>query len=179
MSEVIKRAAHDGSYTIISNKLLTDERLSWEARGVLGYLLSKPATWKIRRTDLVRQSPAGETKIRRVLKELETFGYLVRRRIRTTSGAFDYESRIYEEPPRATVKPADYHEYLTSPEWAIRRDAALKRVNFRCQLCNTGGQLNVHHRTYERVGNEANIDLVVLCRPCHKTYHGIIEEEIA
>lgn len=64
-----------------------------------------------------------------------------------------------------------YQEYLASPEWAETRRRALKRCGFRCQLCNREGQLNVHHRTYERRGNEKNEDLIVLCRECHKTFH--------
>jgi hypothetical protein len=31
--------------------------------------------------------------------------------------------------------------------------------------------LNVHHNTYENVGNEALGDLVTLCCECHKHYH--------
>ena len=43
----------------------------------------------------------------------------------------------------------------------------------RCQLCNTGGSLQVHHRTYQRRGYERLDDLTVLCRKCHERQHGI------
>jgi hypothetical protein len=32
-------------------------------------------------------------------------------------------------------------------------------------------RLDVHHRTYERVGQEQLRDLIVLCRTCHSRYH--------
>jgi len=51
--------------------------------------------------------------------------------------------------------------------------AALKRAKYSCQLCNSKDNLNVHHRTYERRGHELASDLIVLCKQCHKTFHGI------
>lgn len=69
-----------------------------------------------------------------------------------------------------------YYEYLQTPEWKETRKRALKRAKFSCQLCNeTNKVLNVHHRTYERRGNENNSDLIVLCEDCHKKHHNIEE----
>lgn len=67
----------------------------------------------------------------------------------------------------------DYKTYLESDAWRARADAAKRRAGYRCQLCNrsrTQVILNVHHRTYERLGNEQPDDLTVLCGDCHKTY---------
>jgi hypothetical protein len=45
-------------------------------------------------------------------------------------------------------------------------------VGHRCQVCNRGlGTLDVHHRTYERRGQELDEDLTVLCRACHGIFH--------
>lgn len=70
---------------------------------------------------------------------------------------------------------AVYAEYLESTVWQGKRVGALERAGDRCQVCNSDKQLNVHHRTYERVGDEAPEDLTVLCRSCHETHHGIGE----
>lgn len=73
-----------------------------------------------------------------------------------------------------------YYEYLQTPEWAERRQRAMKRAGFRCQVCNAYGvQLNTHHRTYERRGNEWDKDLITLCRTCHEIFHqnGQLAEE--
>jgi len=73
-----------------------------------------------------------------------------------------------------------YQEYLRTPEWQSRRAHHLKSAGFRCQVCNAGSvPLEVHHRTYERRGNEYFNDLIALCRPCHDLFHreGRLAEE--
>ena len=49
---------------------------------------------------------------------------------------------------------------------------ALLRAGNRCELCNEGGvPLQIHHRCYDRRGQELLSDLIVLCRPCHARFH--------
>lgn len=68
--------------------------------------------------------------------------------------------------------PSEYDEYLRSEQWQERRAYAVRRALERCQVCNRGDlPLNVHHRTYHRLGAEFDADLTVLCRSCHKLYH--------
>lgn len=65
-----------------------------------------------------------------------------------------------------------YQDYLKTDWWQQFRQFALKRANYRCQICNgTTGGLNVHHRTYERRGFEEPTDVIVLCRNCHEMFH--------
>lgn len=67
----------------------------------------------------------------------------------------------------------DYHEYIKTEAWRERAEAAKQRVGHRCQICNrpaTRVTLDVHHRTYERLGTERPEDLTVLCRGCHELY---------
>ena len=76
------------------------------------------------------------------------------------------EARISE------LRSLPYRDYLQSPEWKERSALARQRAGFRCQVCNAiNVQLNVQHRTYERLGNEADEDLTVLCQPCHQIFH--------
>ncbi len=63
-------------------------------------------------------------------------------------------------------------EYLQTPHWKRKREDKLRAVGRRCQVCNHGPDtLEVHHRTYERLGQELDEDLTVLCRACHSTFH--------
>jgi hypothetical protein len=94
----IIRVKKDKGFFAVSNTPFNDKELSWEARGIMGYLLSKPDEWQIRFYDLVNQGPAGEHKIRRVLKELEKQGYMDRQRIQTDEGKFDWVTTLYETP---------------------------------------------------------------------------------
>jgi hypothetical protein len=88
------------------------------------------------------------------------------------------------EPPATAVNaplPADrvaelralpHREHLRTAEWRRARAAALLRAGHSCSLdvAHTD-DLEVHHRTYERVGQELAADLIVLCRACHRLHH--------
>jgi 5-methylcytosine-specific restriction endonuclease McrA len=80
-----------------------------------------------------------------------------------------------EDPENVIQFPSErtrsYQEYLASPEWQGTRDDALHQAKHRCHICNSRHQLEVHHRTYERIGRERPDDLTVLCRPCHALFH--------
>ncbi|MDU2670579.1 MAG: hypothetical protein E7C49_01080 [Clostridium sp.] len=64
-----------------------------------------------------------------------------------------------------------YHEYLKSKSWIKKRNKALKRAGYKCQVCGYNKNLQVHHNTYERIYHEHKQDLVVLCWKCHATFH--------
>lgn len=64
-----------------------------------------------------------------------------------------------------------YEDYLQTTWWKNVREAALKRAEYRCQVCYSPNNLHVHHRTYERRGKEKDSDLTVLCSECHKLFH--------
>ena len=64
-----------------------------------------------------------------------------------------------------------YSEYLLTKHWQDTRARALHRAKFKCQVCNAGGELHTHHRSYEHLGNEQDADLIVLCAGCHQLFH--------
>jgi hypothetical protein len=66
----------------------------------------------------------------------------------------------------------EYLAYLQSDHWKEMRRLALEYADYRCQLCNSPECLEVHHRTYERMGRERLADLVALCADCHGWHHG-------
>lgn len=65
----------------------------------------------------------------------------------------------------------NYDEYMQSDEWRERANQAIERAGNSCQLCNSQDNLHVHHRTYERLGWEKDMDLTVLCEDCHNHFH--------
>ncbi len=70
------------------------------------------------------------------------------------------------------LRALPYGEYLQTPHWKRKREEKLRAVGRRCQVCNQGpGPLDVHHRTYERLGEELDVDLTALCRSCHHLFH--------
>lgn len=93
----IIRVAKRDRYSVIANEALEDSRLSWKARGLLAYLLSKPDGWTVNRDQLTAASDAdGQTTVRSGLRELEACGYLVRVRTRTSAGLFEWHNEIHE-----------------------------------------------------------------------------------
>lgn len=65
-----------------------------------------------------------------------------------------------------------YNGYLQSSKWAWRRAAVLKRAGSLCEArlprC-TLRATQVHHTTYEHVGNEPLFDLRAVCEECHQS----------
>jgi len=70
-----------------------------------------------------------------------------------------------------------YKEYLCSPQWECVRREAMEAADYCCEGCGMpsgeGHELHVHHKTYERLGNEHPADVEVLCESCHEQAHGI------
>jgi 5-methylcytosine-specific restriction endonuclease McrA len=64
-----------------------------------------------------------------------------------------------------------YKAYLQSPEWQEKRERLLEFWDYQCATCSSPLDLQVHHRTYKRVGNERLNDLIVLCESCHEKFH--------
>lgn len=95
---MIVRVVKKSHFTMISNVPLNDSRLSWETRGLLAWLLSKPNTWTVNREAIARHGRTGKDKVTRMLSELTANGYLVRMRHRNDGGQFRWESIVYEVP---------------------------------------------------------------------------------
>jgi len=93
-------------FTVVPNSILTDERISYKARGILMYLLSKPENWIVRVQDIANQAPdMGLTAVRSALKELEAFGYARLEQVRENGRAMGKSWVVYEEPIQTCRKP--------------------------------------------------------------------------
>lgn len=87
----------ENPYAMIRRDTLQDRSLTWEARGILAYLLSQSDTWRVQATDLCQN--CGETVVYRVLNELIEHGYIERTSERNEKGhvkAWGYA--VHEEP---------------------------------------------------------------------------------
>ena len=106
MSKTIFRIAKDkdNPYVMLDKRLLSDKRLSWKAKGILVYLLSKPDEWKVRMTDIVNQSTDGLDAIKSAMRELIEAGYIYREQHHASGGKWGETTYIVFEIPR-TDKP--------------------------------------------------------------------------
>lgn len=101
----IHRVPKTKGFAQILNAFFEDPRISWEAKGVGGYLLTKPDTWEPRNRDVIRHGPAGEAKVRRIFKELERNGYQFREKIRLPNGRFAWHTHMFEVPGLIPPRP--------------------------------------------------------------------------
>lgn len=96
------------NYTVMSNELLNDRRLSLKAKGLLSVMLSLPDTWDYSISGLVAICKESETAVKSTLNELKSCGYLVvtkKMPDETESGRIEYVYDIFEHAK--TGKQAD------------------------------------------------------------------------
>lgn len=96
----IIRSKRSKNFSIIDNDILDDERLSFKARGLLSYMLSKPDDWRFYATELAKHSQKdGRDSIGGALKEMEKFGYLKRTQKRSLNGRFGDQDWLLLDTP--------------------------------------------------------------------------------
>lgn len=140
-------------YFNASNEPFQDKTLSWEARGIIGYLLSKPDNWHTSVRLLVTQGPASKNKIARILRELADAGYIYRERIRKDDGTFEWTFTLYETKDLnphiwgddATMSPESGHGSTMSP----KSMSGLSRHGKRGQLINTDSITTEEQKEHE------------------------------
>lgn len=127
---IIRVSKEDNRFAQIDNRPLHDNALSWKAKGMLAYLLSKPDNWKVRVTDLIRQSADGEASVRAGLKELQEAGYLIVKQERGEDGRWlPTEYTVFEYPPHSDNPNADnpnaekdHSSYTDSTDTDVEKD---------------------------------------------------------
>jgi hypothetical protein len=94
-----------------------------------------------------------------------------------------YEQRLVERAAWVVAlsrHEIPYDEYLRSDWWQYIRVVALEAAGWRCEYrqwqrtgrrCKATEHLDVHHLTYDHLGDEPLEDLIVLCRRHHTYVH--------
>ena len=87
-----------GNFVTVHKSFIHDDNLSWKAKGILLYLLSRPDDWRIYETELNKHSSDGRDSLRTGIKELEETGYIHRTRKRNEKGQLrEYEYQVFEQ----------------------------------------------------------------------------------
>lgn len=86
-------------YGITPNNILNDEKLSLKAKGLFGYLQSKPDNWKFSIPRIAIQQKEGKSAIREAIKELEQHKFLKRIPATNKNGKWDgYDYKLFNTP---------------------------------------------------------------------------------
>lgn len=68
-------------------------------------------------------------------------------------------------------KRTAYDEHLRSKQWFAFKAGIIKARGFRCEICGSQKDLELHHLNYKNFGNEQAEDVMLLCKLCHKKAH--------
>jgi len=99
MTQTIRRAARRHRFVIVDQAAVEDTRLSWAARGLLAYLLSRPDDWKVLVNDLKKRGDLGRDGVYALLRELRQAGYVRFERNRDAQGRMRGGTYIVSEIP--------------------------------------------------------------------------------
>lgn len=99
---MIVRAVKDKNnpYYVKNRRAVEDVRLSWKAKGIHDYLMSKPDHWNANINELTKASTDGMAAVRSGVQELIDFGYMARVRVvdEETKRVERWELHTYETP---------------------------------------------------------------------------------
>lgn len=126
-NNLIKRTKKNANFTIIDNEILKNLEMSFEAKGLLCYILSLPDDWVLHTSQIMSQFKIGRTYLQRCFNEIEAAGYMIKvGMVKGVKGRFEgYSYMFYDEPkgkqldsPHTqnphTVKPHTANEHLLS-----------------------------------------------------------------
>jgi len=124
-SEIIRVVKRPSSYVTIDKTFLEDPNLSWKAKGLLAYMLSKPDNWRVIVADLIKQSRDGRDAVYAGLDELKKNGYYRKVFVRNELGKYEKsESVVHELPEAANPVFTDRKTTYASPAASAGSDAS-------------------------------------------------------
>lgn len=110
---IIRAERHDQPYFMLARSVAQNPDLSYEALGLLTYLLSKPGDWVVQPETLMRVK-CGRDKVYRLLRELIGAGHVEKRAHRGEHQRLAGIEYIVYEIPR-TVSPLPEKPYTVNP----------------------------------------------------------------
>ncbi len=83
--------------TSIKTKILEEQSLSYRAKGIYSYLVSRPEKWEYNMTNVINTSIDGRESVQKGIKELEKIGLLKRVKAQNSEGKFiGWDWEIYD-----------------------------------------------------------------------------------
>lgn len=101
---IIRGPKPESNWYQLDKRISQDRRLSWQARGLLIYLLGKPDHWQVSVEALKKETadsikPTSRDGIYSILKELESAGYVARKLARDEHGKMNGYDYVVTETP--------------------------------------------------------------------------------
>ena len=96
MTKNIVRIEKQSNFVVMDKGFLKDKKISLKAKGLLAYMLSLPDDWTFYLDELEKHSTDGISSLRSGFKELQTNGYVTRKRERQSDGTFKWITTVHE-----------------------------------------------------------------------------------
>lgn len=95
------------NYVVLDKGFLNNAELSWQAKGLLAYMLALPNDWTFSVADLTNRSKNGRDSTKAIINELCLAGYIQKEQARAAKGKFGKTVfLVFETPnPPTTEKP--------------------------------------------------------------------------
>jgi hypothetical protein len=104
----------DNPYVMMDKRPLENPILSYKAKGILAYLLSRPDGWEVNITDLTNHAPDGASAVRSGVNELREVGHVVYKRIRNDKKQIiKWLIEVHEYPITPQEKEKDFDDAVT------------------------------------------------------------------
>ena len=99
---MIHRAEHIDNFTVVSNDVIRDQRISDGSKCLLLYMLSCSDEWNFSIGGLAHQFGKSERVMMRLIVELKKSGYIEQKRVKDGKGVFTSCEWIVHETPIVT-----------------------------------------------------------------------------
>ena len=156
------------NYTRISNELLKDKDLSLAAKALLITMLSLPNDWSYSTVGLASLVKESKNTIHRLLKELESKNYLIRKSIRDDKGRFvKYDYAIYELP-YPNIRDMENKDIINKINNKDEIDETLisgytKELIRRGYISKDDFEINRYEEMYKELNQEYDYQLIYMC----------------
>lgn len=110
MGESSIRSGRKKGFVVLFRSAAQDGRLSLEARGLFALMVSLPEDWEYTVSGLAVKAGCGREKVRRLLKELQAVGYLIREQSHDSGGKFGGNVYVLQDEAPLPENPSNGDE---------------------------------------------------------------------
>jgi hypothetical protein len=123
---IIHIQKRDNPYVMIDKRPLENADMSWQAKGMLTYLLSKPGNWNVCVEDLISRSKDGKSSVYATIKELEALGHIVKTPHREKGRIAKWVYDVFEEPKGAIAADGTTSRFSRNRKASSRKASSRK-----------------------------------------------------
>lgn len=106
-SNILQKEHNQNYKTISLDPIQSYPNLSWKAKGLWTYLISRPEGWEFRLTDIIKRANDGRTAVKSAMQELKDIGLLKITQDKDKEGKFYSLWTVTEDPVKVSNPPPE------------------------------------------------------------------------